>query len=285
MKRAWTAAIGLALLGATVHAQTRCDGPKCIYEWNNEGGVWPDWSLWTPDSPNSVTSMNGLGWIDVHADSRRLYDGNHAHLTWDAIGKGYSSAWLRFKFWGDTGKTGWLEKWTDGNHGPDAECHALSHAPIAADEALLITLYDDGESYVGALIGGDLIPIGYVVPPLEGEPQHYATMAIVQKTAGDTLPQVLDYTQGNAILQRGTDVRLKVNVWQDPVGTWRIEAIGDKKTWGEQHFRISSKMLEAPNPKGSVGLDAVVLAKPYCIYYPGGSISRRFRLSELTVWK
>lgn len=277
---------GLVLAACSTYAQTDCapDNQECKYKFNYDS---PDgWLGWIDDTPSGVNYTavgSDHGWVNVKADGATLYTDNHTHLLWDEAGKGFNQARIEFKFWGDQGLTGFIKHWTDGVHGVQ-DCHPTIHPDRASDEVVMLTLYDSGDSFVGAFIGGDLGPLGVVPPPLEGEPTGYAVMALVQKLPGETIPRVLKYVQGPDINQYDDFVRLQVKAWADE-GQWIVSATGDRKKWGEEKYHIEAPMVEVPDSKGSVGLDTVVLAKPYCLYGFGGAVSRRIRVDNLTAWK
>jgi hypothetical protein len=282
--------VGTVLLAGTqAQAQSTCadagsSGRTCTYDFSVPAdGYIPDWVERTPAGLTSLSVGDNAGSIEVEANGGDYYVDNNAHLTWDYVGGGFSEASADLLFAGDGDRTGWIEKYSDGEEWYGL-CEPLTHATRASDEMLLVTLYDDGESFVGAFIGGDLHPLGLTLPYVTDIPPSaafhgFAVMGVVQKLAGETAPRVLKVVQGLPI-RMGADLHLSVKVWEQN-GSWWVGAVGDKKD-GTARYEAQAKLLGEPNLAGGVGLNGIVLPRPfYCIYYWGGVINRVFEVRRV----
>jgi hypothetical protein len=282
--------VGTALLAVThANAQSTCvdaedGGRTCTYDFSVPASDYiPDWVERTPPGLTSLSVADSAGSIEVEANGGDHYVDNNAHLTWDYVGGGYSEASADLAFAGDGDRTGWIEKYSDGKEWLGF-CEPLTQATRASDEMLLVTLYDDGESFVGAFIGGDVHPLGLTLPYVTDFPPSaafhgFAVMGVVQKLAGEQVPRVLKVVQGS-LIQMGADLHLSVKVWEQNGSLW-VGAVGDKKD-GTAHYEAQAKLVAEPNLAGGVGLNGIVLPKPfYCIYYWGGVINRVFEVSRV----
>ncbi len=261
------------MLASSAHAQTKCkpqEGGKlhCYYSFgiDYEGGFM-GWENVIPLGVNEVASMAGEGHIVTRADSPYIFDGNNTHLTWTDAGAGFDWVRARMFFPGDAGVPGWYPKLTDGSR----HCDARGHATRASDEMVLLTLGDDGESYVGGVMGGDLEALGVTLPPLEGDPRTYAVIAAVQKVAGETVPRVLAWTIGPPIskLDPIHDKNLTVSVFEDGQGGWIVRAKGDEWNIENQHggrqWQVDGRIEGEPNFEAGVGLGSIVIPQTRCL--------------------
>lgn len=283
--RALCLAFVAVLACARVFGQSLCEDEMgartCTYDFSVPAdGYIPDWEERTPSGLNHLGVADGVGSINVIANGGIHYLDNNAHLTWDYVGGGFNEASAVLSFAGDSGKTGWIEKFSDGVS-LYGLCQPKTHASRASDEMMLLTLYDDGESFVGGFIGGDGHPLGVTLPydpqpPPSNEWRGFAVMGVVQKLAGETLPRVLAVTYGRPIPMGAQGLHLRVRV-----DDGRILAIAEKEGWSRTYV-AEAKLAGAPNLAGGVGLNGIVLPKPYwCIYRPGGEINRQFELSKV----
>ena len=276
--------IGLALVAIAMvgnpnaSAQTTCDEESCVYDFSvSQEGYFPDWDVVSTFDVNWLDVRDGVGHLNVLSNGPTFFVDNNAHVIWSTIGKGYPAADATFRFTGDNGRTGWIEKFADGTNGPQY-CHPTEHAPRASDEIMVLTLYDDGLSYVGAFIGGDLLPLGEVLPPVDKK-GGFAVMGIVQMTQGDSQPRVLDYVQAGPIEMYGANLHLHVSAQEDADG-WSVQAEARQED-GVKTYRASAR-IAPPDVRGSVGLNAITGAKPYCIYGYGGQFNRQFEVSRVS---
>jgi hypothetical protein len=279
MGRRIIAILVAVLCSVTARAQTVCETAGCAYGFSKaQEGYFPDWVEVSPLDVNWLDVRHGVGHMDVMSNGPTFYQDNHAHVLWGNIGWGYPAVDAVLRFTGDNERTGWVEKFADGRSDP-RYCHPLTHAPRASDELLVLTLYDDGASFIGAFIGGDMLPLGFNLPMGERDPLNlgFAVMGIVQLTAGDTQPRILDYTTGPPIRMGGDDLHLHLEVAQGGDG-WTVAAEAHEDGGTEYTARASAA---PPNIRGLVGLVGITGAKPYCIYETGGEFNREFEVSHV----
>ena len=272
--------IGLLLLGSNVAAQSRCDVDGCSYDFSvpAEDG-FPDWTIASPPEGNTIEVAGGFGYLNILTDDPAFYVRNSAHLTWPYAGNGFNAASVTFRFTGDNGRMGWFEKLTDGS----VNCKALEHAPRVSDEMMMLTLYDDGVSFVGGFIGGDLHPVGELLPPLPRDPPTgYAVMGVVEKSVFDDKPRVLKYVQSRPIPMYSGPLQLKVHGWQDGKGQWWIEAEAGKE--GGRMYAARAPLEGTPNLDGIVGLAGANQPSTYCIFRDGGVIDRQYQIGQVTAF-
>jgi hypothetical protein len=267
-------------LNAVVCAQTKCEAGSCVYNFSKpQEGFWPDWREVSATTINYLNVVKGAGFLNVESHGATFYQDNHAHLWWTSVGHGWTEASAKIRFTGDNGRVGYIRKWTDGVHGPE-DCLALEHAPQVSDGALILTLYDDGWSYIGAFLG-DLLPLGENIAPTESDPpQAFGVLGIVQlvtSASGGPIPKVLAYTVGEPIKMGGKSLDLALSV--SP--SWMVTVTGTMTGKGDV-YEVTAQ-AKPPNIRGGVGVVGVTGARPNCIYMDGGEFSRQFEVSRIEV--
>ena len=282
-KLAWLVVVGSAL-ASRAFGQSSCADEMdrrrtCKYDFSvTADGYLPDWQETTPPGLNHMSVANRIGRINVLAGGGAYYTDNNAHFLWDFAGGGFNEASATLGFV-DSGKPGWLDKFSNGER-YFSFCRPGTVAPRASDEMMLLTLYDDGESFVGGFVGGDTHPLGVsliydpdTIPP-SYEWRGFAVMGLVQKLAGEAMPRVLKVVGGRPIPMGTTDLKLTVRVEDG----W-VRAVAESPSGGHT-YEASAPLVAAPNQAGGVGLNGIVLPRPYyCIYHWGGEINRVFEVT------
>ena len=269
--------VTLLLLGSSAPAQSRCDADACSYDFSvpAEDG-FPDWTVNSPREGNAIEVAGGFGYLNILTDDPQIYVRNSAHLTWTYAGNGFNAASATFRFTGDNGRMGWFEKLTDGT----VNCRGYEHAQRVSDEMMLLTLYDDGLNFVGGFIGGDLHPVGELLPPLDRDPPTgYAVMGVLQKLASEEKPRILKYVQSWPIQMYSAPLELSVHAWQDTNGQWWIEAEAKKE--GDGRIHAAKAPFGQPNLNGVIGLAGVTQPNTYCIWRDGGVIDRQYQIGQV----
>lgn len=255
----------------SVEAQTKCDKERCIYDFSvdSESG-FPGWTEIVV--PKGAKVVGGAGKILMQSGGPEVYESNHGHMLWSEAGDHFDWVRTTYGFTGDAGHAGWYPKLTNG----DVSCDRNGHAPRASDELISLTLGDDGVSYVGGVLGGDLEALGFTMPPnLEIPPQGFAVVGVVQLVAGESAPRLLAWTRGPAIFMGNVNKHLTVSLYQEN-GEWIVKAKGDELANGlqwEAHAAIEGE----PNFAAGVGLDAIVLPQTPCL----GDVWRAFQIREI----
>src|SRR5262245_51169703 len=182
MRELWPGliAIGVLVSANNMAAQSRCDADGCTYDFSVPAADgFPDWTVESPREGNTIDVAGGFGYFNILTDDPAFYVRNSAHVTWAYAGSGFNAASATFRFTGDNGHMGWFQKFTNGI----VNCRGFEHARRVSDEMMMVTLYDDGVSFVGGFIGGDLHPVGELLPPIPRDPPTgYAVMGVLEKS-------------------------------------------------------------------------------------------------------
>lgn len=263
------AALTLTGLASETAAQTKCDAKGCAYNFKlPQEGYWPDWIEISSPEINYLNVEKGAGFINVQSHGPNTYLDNHAHILWYAVGHSWTNATASVRFTGDNGRSGWIEKLSDGRNDPK-NCKPWEHAPRVSDATLILTLYDDVQSFIGVFLG-DLLPLGENILPTGADPPtEFGVVGIVQLMPGQSSPQILAYEVGERIKMKGKASELSISVSPD----WTVTATGLGAELTAQ--------AQPANIRGSVGLIGVTGARPYCIYRSGGEFSRQFEVSNV----
>jgi hypothetical protein len=276
------ALLALLLAGPTF-AQTECSPDACTFRFGVPSpDGWPGWeveALPAAYAYGDTRVMAGQGLMRVLTLPPTTFTGNHAHLRWLGT-EGMPNASADLQFYQRKASLGWIDKHTDGYGWWD--CHYDQPAPRLSDELFCVTVADAGDSWVGACLGGDLLPLAQaVLLDFEHAPTGFSILAALQKFPGEDVPRVLGYVQLPAI-PMGARWTPSVTVAQDGHGTWyaRVKASRDGETLG-----TSFPLQHAPDLSGTVGFVGATPPAMSCIYLPGGEIKRAVAVSEVKAWK